>query len=265
MISNINNTVTNIWEVTAPTDESVVLSETITNKVVNSTNNLTIDYSIFIPVKAGYGMGDYLPVRIGFWFLDNATNTTCYNQGEELVGISSPSCSPLIVETIGHMGGTVNFTVELQPALVSGDNYTIKRVIDIDPLGVWYNYGNEIIGDLIMLESLSVAGAGVERTGDEMPENTGEFVESDSLSESSSNSDSSKGDSNKNSDFSEVVEIFEVNEEEIILSGITGAVVGAGENLLSGYQLILVVAMLCITLVVVTFNRSKTKLRLTGH
>ena len=49
------------------------------------------------------------------------------------------------------------------------------------------------------------------------------------------------------------------------LSKITGAVIGAGKDLLSGNQLVLIIAMICVTLVVVVFNRSKTKLKLSGH
>ena len=117
-----------------------------------------------------------MPVRIGYWFLNEA-NTTCYNQGERPEGVSDPYCQPLIVETIGPMDGTVNFTVELQPSLPAG-NYSIKRIIDIDPLGVWYNYGQEVISSFTMLESLSSFGVSIS-------------VTVDSISNSESNSDDS--------------------------------------------------------------------------
>ncbi len=152
LLLEINGTVGNIWEHTKPTDEGVVTSETITNKVVNSSNNLTIDYTISIPIKAGYSLGAYLPVRIGYWFLDE-NNTTCYNQGDKPTGVADPYCQPLIVETIGPMGGSVSFTVNLQPSLPEGD-YSVKRIIDIDPNDVWINYGQEEIDTITVTEDM---------------------------------------------------------------------------------------------------------------
>jgi len=224
LLLQINNTVGNIWEHTKPTDESVITFENVTSRVVNSTNNLTIDYSVNIPVKAGYGDGDYLPVRIGFWFMDE-TNTTCFNQGDKPTGVSEPYCQPLIVETIGPMDGIINFTVELQPSLLPG-NYSIKRIIDIDPLGVWYNYGQEVISSFTMLESLSTYGASVEITGEAMPEKS--LIQN-------------------------------------IKSGITGAVSGVGEYLLlSGWQIVFIVGIISMVLVVFIVIGSRTLLRLKG-
>ena len=220
LLLEINQTIGNIWEHTKPTDSSVVISETITNKVVNSTNNLTIDYSVYIPIKAGYSLGAYLPVRIGFWFMDE-TNTTCYNQGDKPTGVNEPYCQPLIIETIGPMGGNVNFTIELQPSLSEGD-YSIKRIIDIDPSGVWYNYGSEVISDFTMLESLSTYGASVENTGEVMPER---------------------------------------NLIKSIKSGITGAVTDVGNYLLlSGWQIVVIIGI--IGGVLVFFIISRTIIRL---
>ncbi len=216
LLLEMNSTIGNIWEHTAPTDELVVLSETITNKIVNSTNNLTIDYSVYIPVKAGYNLGAYLPVRIGYFFLD-INNKTCYNQGERPEGVSDPYCQPLIIETIGPMGGSVNFTVELQPALVSEDNYTIKRTIDIDPNNVWINYGQDVIGTFIVTESLTGHGASVKNTGEVMPKTK--------------------------------------------LSKITGAVIGAGQHILSGWQLVVTIAIIGLVLVVFIVSRTILKIK----
>ena len=94
-----------------PTDENVVLQRDVLIKEVNSTSNLTINYTVNIPIKAGYAMGTFLPVRIGYWFLD-ITNTTCFNQGDRPTGVSDPYCQPLMVEVIGPMGGNVSFLVD---------------------------------------------------------------------------------------------------------------------------------------------------------
>ncbi len=267
LLLEVNTTVGNIWEQTKPTDESVITFENVTNKVVDSSNNLTIDYTVDIPIKAGYGLGDYLPVRIGFWFLDE-TNTTCYNQGDRPTGVSDPYCQPLIVETIGPMGGSVSFTVELQPELPVG-NYSIKRIIDIDPLGVWYNYGQEVVSSFTMLESLGTYGIGLETTGESNPST--ETESSSSSSSSSGGGSGGGGDSSVTNVYNtyntiEGEEIEEESgkngidggEEESGKSWITGGVIGAG--LLSGGQIVIVIAV--IGLVLVVFIISRTKLRL---
>jgi hypothetical protein len=167
LLLEVNQTVGKIWDNTKPTDENVVTTETIANKVVDSTHNLTIDYSVYIPIKAGYSLGTYLPVRIGYWFLNEA-NTSCYNQGDKPTGVEDPYCQPLIIETLGPMGGSVNFTVKLHPELPAG-NYSIKRIIDIDPNNVWINYGQEKIGSFVMAEGLTDYGIAVEKTGESNP------------------------------------------------------------------------------------------------
>ena len=243
LLLEVNQTVSNIWEHTAPTDEGVVTFENITNKIVDSNNNLTIDYSVDIPIKAGYSLGAYLPIRIGYFFLDT-NNETCYNQGDKPTGVSDPYCQPLIIETLGPMGGTITFTVELQPALVSGGNYSIKRVIDIDPLGVWYNYGSEVISDLTMLETLISYGAGSETTGQSMPI---------SGSESSSNSESFSSSSSEGTT-KKITNVYNtyntINEQQTPLEdgvihlnkpGITGGAIGTG--LFSGGSFVLILGI----------------------
>ena len=264
LLLEINSTIGNIWENTKPTDESVVLSEIITNKVVDSTHNLTINYSIYIPIKAGYSLGAYLPVRIGYFFLD-INNETCYNQGERPEGVSDPYCQPLIIETLGPMGGTVNFTVELQPALVSGDNYSIKRIIDIDPLGVWYNYGSEVISDFIMLETLSTYGASTTTTGESNP-NTNQ--QSNSQESSSSSSESSSGDSSVTNVYNTYIteeikdEEDKQNKDELInlnKPGITGGIIGTG--LFSNWMFIIILGIFMGLFVVFIISKTIIKLK----
>ncbi len=266
LLLEINQTTSNIWEHTKPTDESVITSETITNKVVNSTNNLSIDYTVNIPIKAGYSLGAYLPVRIGFWFL-NENNETCYNQGDKPTGVEEPYCQPLIVETIGPMGGSVDFTVELRPSLPAG-NYSIKRIIDIDPLGVWYNYGQETIGMFTLTESLIDSYIGLEKTGEVMPETSG----SSSSDSSSTNSESSSSSGSRKTIIIKEREIItfvpqnsedkDETEELINLNkpGITGGAIGA--YLLSGGQITFILVVLCGTFIIFIIVRNKTSIKL---
>lgn len=151
LLLNINETVTDIWTQFKRTDETVVLFENVTNYNVTETSNLTIDYSIYVPSKKGYSPGEYLPIRISYWFTAE-DNSTCYDQGDKPTGVESPYCQPLIIQTLGPMEGTVNFTVVMRPELPAGD-YNITRRIDIDPDDVWINYGQEVIGEVHLSEA----------------------------------------------------------------------------------------------------------------
>lgn len=150
LLLNINQTIGYTWQQVKPTDKSVVLNETITSSILDSTHNITIQYNISIPVKQGYSLGDYLPVRIGFWFL-NQTNGTCYSQGTLPNGVTliSPYCNPLMVQTLGPMGGTTVFRVDLRPNLTAG-SYNLTRIIEIDPNDAWNGYGQEEIGTIFV-------------------------------------------------------------------------------------------------------------------
>jgi len=244
LLLEVNQTVGKIWEQTRPTDNSVITNENVTNKVVDSSHNLTIDYTVNIPLKAGYSLGAYLPMRIGFWFMNEA-NTTCYNQGDKPTGVEEPYCQPLIIETLGPMGGSVSFTVKLHPELSVG-NYSIKRIIDIDPNNVWINYGQEAIGSFVMAESLSTYGIGVEKTGENNPS------VSSTSSQQQSSSQQSSGTSGGNS-VTNVYSIYNVtnviqknktkdNEEENTNkpTGITGGII---RNLLPKGSLAVIIEM----------------------
>jgi parallel beta-helix repeat protein len=137
----------NIWNQFKQTNESVVVLENITNRTVSNMSNLTINYSINVPLKENY---NFLPIRIFYWFL-NESNTTCYNQVKQSDNAETPFCNPLVAQTIGEVNKQLNFTVELRPSLPAG-NYTIVRRIDIDPDNVWINYGHERIGVLEVAE-----------------------------------------------------------------------------------------------------------------
>ncbi|MBU2496446.1 MAG: LamG domain-containing protein [Nanoarchaeota archaeon] len=170
LLSNINQTTIKIWNQFKRTDQAVITSEEVTNYIISATSNLSIDYIVNVPTKEGYsivegiqGYDDFLPIRISYWFLDSS-NTNCYSQGEKPTGVETPYCNPLIVQTVGQINTEVNFTVELRPNLPVG-NYTIVRSIEIDPKGVWMDYGQEIIGNLIVLENSDKATSNLKYTG----------------------------------------------------------------------------------------------------
>ena len=158
LLIDINETTSKTWNQFKRTDQSIVTFENVTSSIVSNTSNLTIDYTVNIPIKEGYGVveglqgyDDFLPIRISYWFL-NESNTTCYNQGEKPNGVESTYCNPLTVQTVGQINTSINFTVDLRPDLPEGD-YTIVRNIEIDPDNVWVDYGQEIIGKVKVLTS----------------------------------------------------------------------------------------------------------------
>jgi hypothetical protein len=151
----IKETVNKVWDQFEQTDESVV-NETRVSMVVNDTSNITINYSINVPVKQDY---EFLPIRIFYWFLSE-DNTTCYGQAKDSDDAESPYCKPLIAHTIGEVNTIVKFTVEMRPSLSAG-NYTIVRRIDIDPDDIWINYGHEAIGTVEVTEDSSKASVGL--------------------------------------------------------------------------------------------------------
>lgn len=167
--TQINITTTGILEKTRRTDQSVVVFENITNKVLTMGKRLTIDYIINVPVKEGFGIeeglqghDDFLPIRLSYWFL-NETNIECFDQGSKPEGVIGPACFPLTVQTVGQIGTTIDFTVTLKPSgLPSGGEYTVIRSIDIDPEEVWINYGREAIGKIYVLESSDEPFVGIE-------------------------------------------------------------------------------------------------------
>lgn len=168
----INETVNDIWNQYRRTDQSIVTTEDIINKTVSATSNLTINYSIDVPIKEGYTFGetsgeirlDYLPIRISYWFLNYTDNKTCYPQGNYSVATAEPYCQPLTVYTVGQINSTIDFIVDLRPSLPSG-NYTIVRNIEIDPEQVWINYGMEVIGVVEVLEANNRPSVSLRNTG----------------------------------------------------------------------------------------------------
>jgi len=142
----------NTWKRLTKTDRAVVTQETFISNTLNSGSNISLNYTINIPYKEGYASGEYLPLRLFFWFT-NASNTKCYNQDKtsDSNRVENPYCFPLVAETLGPNNGTISFRVDLRPSLSEG-NYNITRAIEIDPIvggeQTWTNYGQEDIGQI---------------------------------------------------------------------------------------------------------------------
>ncbi len=154
LLEQINETTNNLWNEFKPTDSSVVIQEDVISNTLNSSQNITINYTIKAPPKAGYSTGDYAPMRIAFWFLDTTNNKSCLDQDKQTDANRAEKsyCIPLIAETLAIVNEEVNFLVELRPNLPAG-NYEIVRDIEIDPNQVWIKYGQEIIDKIKVSES----------------------------------------------------------------------------------------------------------------
>ncbi|MBN2331467.1 MAG: hypothetical protein JXC85_06645 [Candidatus Aenigmarchaeota archaeon] len=170
LLLNVNTTVTKTWNQYKRTDQSIVTNEIIISSVVNSSSNLTIDYTVNVPTKEGYGLiegiqryDDFLPIRISYWFLEYPNNNSCYSQGNYSVALVEPYCQPLTAYTVSQIETQINFTVEMRPSLPAG-TYSLVRSIDIDPNNVWIEYGQEIIGSIIILGESNNPSAHIKNT-----------------------------------------------------------------------------------------------------
>lgn len=259
LLQNINTTTTQTWQRLTGTDWSVILEENITSYDLGPSSSIEINYTIKIPYKAGVPINESLPIRLYFWFTD-VNKTMCYNQdkrGDKENRAEDPYCLPLVAETLGPNNGTKTFNVELRPDLSAG-TYNITRSVEIDPLGVWTQYGREDIGQIEVLE-------GGDADIDVSNENNINF-EADSSSESSSSS-SSGGTTTKdvtnvyNTYITEESDEEEIDNEIIYLNnpGITGGVIGTG--LFSG-SFIFIITIFCITFIVFVVITSRTILKI---
>ncbi len=208
----------NTWKRITKTDRAVVSQETFISNILSSNSNITLNYTISIPYKEGYANGEYLPLRLFFWFT-NISNNKCYNQDKttDFNRAVEPYCFPLVAETLGPNNGTVTFRVDLRPSLSDG-NYNITRAIEIDPLvngeQTWTNYGQEDIGQI-----------DVERSNENPSINIDNEIRS-------------------NNGF------------------LTGGIIGVVKNLLSGWQIVVIIAILGVVLISISFIISKTLLKL---
>ncbi|OFZ55552.1 MAG: hypothetical protein A3D92_02405 [Bacteroidetes bacterium RIFCSPHIGHO2_02_FULL_44_7] len=172
LANQTNNTLSDVWKYVTKTNRAVVTQEQFLSNTTSSSSNITINYTINIPYKAGYASGDLLPLRMYFWFHDG---TRCFNQDMRSGGQNravAPYCFPLIAETLGPNNGSVNFVVDLRPNLTLG-TYSVTRAIEIDPiidgLRTWTNYGQEEIGQITVGEGALTPEINLAKTGETYP------------------------------------------------------------------------------------------------
>lgn len=168
--AEINETTNKIWNQFKRTDQTIVTNESFISKTVNSTNNITINYTVNVPTKEGYGLiegiqgyDDFLPIRIHYWFIDE-NNESCYSQGNYSITLAEPYCQPLTIYTVGQINTQINFTVDLRPNLPTGIYYIVRN-LEIDPDNVWIDYGQEIIGQVVITEDSMQAKASARSKG----------------------------------------------------------------------------------------------------
>jgi len=136
-----------IWDNFKKTNSSVIQNEKITSYKLSKKSSINIQYNITVPVKEGYSVGDYLPVRWKFWFVDGEGK--CIDQG--VVGDIKPQCTPLIAETIGQANDTFPIEIKIRPSLNKG-NYSLVREFEVDPEQVWISYGRGVIAKVAVME-----------------------------------------------------------------------------------------------------------------
>ena len=263
----INQTLVNIWQRLTGTDRSVVLQENITSYYLSPSSSIEVNYTIKIPYKEGVPINELLPIRLYFWFTD-ANKTSCYNQDK---GDSAkeniaeyPYCLPLMAETLGPNNGTKTFKVSLRPDLATG-TYNIIRSIEIDPLGVWTQYGREDIGQIGVLNS---GDASIEISNENSINSAFSSSSNQQQSSSSSGSDSSSTSKKVTNIYNNYYTtenggtgesqtpsgdgVIHLNKP----TGITGGIIGIVSNLLSGWQITFIIITLCITFIIFVLIKS---------
>ncbi len=215
LLENINQTATQIWNKLIETNRAVVTQEDILSNSLSSEQNISINYTISIPYKEDVAVNELLPMRVYFWFTDE-NKTRCYSQDKttDTNRAEAPYCLPLVAEVLGPNNGSINFQVDLRPALANG-TYEIVRSIEVDPKGVWTQYGREEIGQIKVLEGTNKAEISL----------------------------------------TEKAKIFAEK------SRITGAIIGAVQTLLSGWQIVIITAVAGLVIIIFIISRTKVKLK----
>ncbi|MCD6317523.1 hypothetical protein J7M02_00460, partial [Candidatus Aerophobetes bacterium] len=151
-IEEVKEIVEKIWNITQPTNQSIILEEEIISSTVSSNSGIIIRYKIKVPGKEGYSVGDWILLRLRFWFVNN---TECVNQGStENINLT---CTPIEATFVGRVGDTVEKIVEIKPAnLEIGKIYKIIREIAVDPTRTWIVYGREPIGYVKAIEKTDI-------------------------------------------------------------------------------------------------------------
>jgi hypothetical protein len=137
-----------IWNVVKPTNQSVITGEALISNTLSSKENIVYQVNISVPEKEGYSIGDWVPIKINFWFVNNSE---CVSQSTS--NIITPYCEPLTAIFLGKIGSNVTQTITMRPInLEPGKVYKVIREVSIDPNERWIVYGREEIGSIYVFE-----------------------------------------------------------------------------------------------------------------
>jgi hypothetical protein len=144
----IREIVEKIWNVIRPTNQSVIIGEALISSTLSSRESIVYQVNISVPQKEGYSIGDWVPIKINFWFVNNSE---CVSQSTS--NIITPYCEPLTAIFLGKIGSNVTQTIIMRPInLEPGKVYKVIREISIDPNEIWIVYGRGEIGYIYVLE-----------------------------------------------------------------------------------------------------------------
>lgn len=259
LLENINETTTDIWQRLTGTNTDVITDETVVSYVLNSTSNITINYTIDVPYKSEVAVNELLPIRMYFWFTD-VGRTACYSQDKvtDTNRAEDNYCLPLVAEVLGPNNGTVSFQVNLRPNLSNG-TYNFTRSIEIDPVGVWTQYGREDIGQIEVLET---GDASIDVSDKNLINSPTESSNTASDSSISSGSDKESSVTNVyNTYITEESDDEEVDDEVINLNkpGITGGIIGT--NLLSNWMFIIILGIFAGLFIVIVIYKKILRIK----
>jgi len=137
-----------IWNVVRPTNQSVITGEALISNTLSSRESIVYQVNISVPEKEGYNTGDWVPIRINFWFVNNSE---CVSQSTS--NIITPYCEPLTTIFLGKIGSNVTQTITMRPInLEPGKVYKVIREVSIDPDERWIVYGRGEIGYIYVFE-----------------------------------------------------------------------------------------------------------------
>ena len=144
----IKEIVEKIWNVVRPTNQSVITGEALISNTLSSRGSIVYQVNISVPEKEGYNTGDWVPIKINFWFVNNSE---CVSQSTS--NIITPYCEPLTAIFLGKIGSNVTQTITMRPInLEPGKVYKVIREVSIDPNERWVVYGRGEIGYIYVFE-----------------------------------------------------------------------------------------------------------------
>jgi len=144
----IKEIVEKIWNVVRPTNQSVITGEALISNTLSSRGSIVYQVNISVPEKEGYNTGDWVPIKINFWFVNNSE---CVSQSTS--NIITPYCEPLTAIFLGKIGSNVTQTITMRPInLEPGKVYKVIREVSIDPNERWIVYGRGEIGYVYVFE-----------------------------------------------------------------------------------------------------------------